>query len=145
MKKHLLEAAEQGDAEAQFNLGIIYENGLNDSKYAVEGSRPEAIRWMLAAAEQGLARAQIKLAEMYDAEPETPGSAATACRWYLLATAALSGAQLQKARSDYLRTSLRLTSSELAKVRRFAQDWKPKTSNLVGASDRSKIYVGERG
>jgi TPR repeat protein len=32
MKKHLLEAAERGDAEAQFNLGIIYENGLNDSR-----------------------------------------------------------------------------------------------------------------
>ena len=53
MKKHLLEAAERGDAEAQFNLGIIYENGLNDSRYAAEGNRPEAVRWMLAAAEQG--------------------------------------------------------------------------------------------
>jgi TPR repeat protein len=28
MKKHLLEAAERGDAEAQFNLGIIHENGI---------------------------------------------------------------------------------------------------------------------
>ena len=41
MKKHLLQAAERGDAEAQFNLGIMYENGLDDSQYAVEGSRPE--------------------------------------------------------------------------------------------------------
>ena len=39
MKKHLLEAAERGDAEAQFNLGVIYENGLNDSRYAAEGNR----------------------------------------------------------------------------------------------------------
>jgi hypothetical protein len=31
MKKHLFEAAERGDAEAQLNLGVIYENGLNDS------------------------------------------------------------------------------------------------------------------
>src|SRR6267142_6743786 len=64
MKKHLLEAAERGDAEAQFNLGVIYENGLNDSRYAAEGNRPEAVRWLLAAAEQGLPRAQIKLAEI---------------------------------------------------------------------------------
>ena len=56
MKKHLLEAAERGDAEAQFNLGVIYENGLNDSRYAAEGNRPEAVRWLLAAAEQGLPR-----------------------------------------------------------------------------------------
>ena len=44
MKKHLLEAAERGDAEAQLNLGVIYENGLNDSRYAAEGNRPEAVR-----------------------------------------------------------------------------------------------------
>ena len=31
MEKHLLEAAERGDAEAQFNLGIIYESmGKNE-------------------------------------------------------------------------------------------------------------------
>ena len=70
MKKHLLEAAERGDAEAQFNLGVIYENGLNDSRYAAEGNRPEAVRWLLAAAEQGLPRAQIKLAEIYADEPD---------------------------------------------------------------------------
>ena len=70
MEKHLLQAAERGDAEAQFNLGIMYENGLDDSRYAVEGSWPEAMRWLLAAAEQGLPRAQIKLAEIYAGEPE---------------------------------------------------------------------------
>ena len=73
MKKHLIQAAERGDAEAQFNLAIMYENGLDDSRYAVEGNRPEAMRWLLAAAEQGLPRAQIKLAEIYADEPETPG------------------------------------------------------------------------
>ena len=45
MEKHLLQAAERGDAEAQFNLGVMYENGLDDSRYAVEGGRPEAVRW----------------------------------------------------------------------------------------------------
>ena len=73
MKKHLLQAAERGDAEAQFNLAIMYENGLVDSRYAAEGNHSEAVRWFLAAAEQGLARAQVKLAEIYAGEPETPG------------------------------------------------------------------------
>ena len=81
MKKHLLEAAERGDAEAQFNLGVIYENGLNDSRYAAEGNRPEAVRWLLAAAEQGLPRAQIKLAEIYAGEPDMPESSVRACGW----------------------------------------------------------------
>src|ERR1700730_13791571 len=79
MKKHLLEAAERGDAEAQFNLGVIYEKGLNDSRYAAEGNRPEAVRWLLAAAEQGLPRAQIKLAEIYAGEPDMPESSVRAC------------------------------------------------------------------
>src|SRR5437868_12719434 len=92
MMKHLLEAAEGGDAESQFNLGIIYENGLNDSRYAVEGSRPQAMKWFLAAADRGLPRAQLKLAEMHAAEPDIPESSVTACGWYLLAMTSLHGA-----------------------------------------------------
>jgi TPR repeat protein len=70
MDKQLLQAAEKGDAGSQWNLGVLYENGLDDNYYAVEGNRPEAVRWLLAAAEQGLPRAQIKLAEMYADGPE---------------------------------------------------------------------------
>ncbi len=54
MKNTCSKAADRDDTEAQFNLGIMYENGLDDSRYAVEGGRPEAMRWLLAAAEQGL-------------------------------------------------------------------------------------------
>ena len=100
MKKHLLEAAERGNAEAQFNLGVMCENGLDDNRYVVEGSRLEAERWFLAAAEQGLPRAQIKLAEIYAEESEISGSSVKACGWFLLATATLRGAQLERAQSS---------------------------------------------
>ena len=73
MKNTCFKAADRDDTEAQFNLGIMYENGLDDSRYAVEGGRPEAMRWLLAAAEQGLPRAQIELAEIYAGEPEDTG------------------------------------------------------------------------
>src|ERR1700731_5359735 len=125
MKKHLLEAAERGDAEAQFNLGVIYENGLNDSRYAAEGSRPEAVRWLLAAAEQGLPRAQIKLAEIYAGEPDTPESSVRACGWILLATASLRGAHLQRAQSAYQRACTGLTPAGIEQARSFAQSWRP--------------------
>ena len=144
MKKHLLEAAERGDAEAQFNLGIIYENRLNDSRYVVEGSRPEAVRWLLAAAEQGLPRAQIKLAEMYAGEPDIPESSVKACGWYLLAMTSLRGAHLQKAQSAYERVSFGLAPSQIAEVKHFAQGWKSKVSTIAAMSDQPAIPEGGR-
>lgn len=143
MKKHLLQSAERGDAKAQFNLGIMYENGLDDSRYVAQGNWPEAVRWLLAAAEQGLPRAQIKLAEMYAGESETPENSVKACGWYLLATASLRGAHLEKAQSAYQRASSRLTPSQIAKVRLFARGWKPKAWAIPAISDQ--LEMPERG
>jgi TPR repeat protein len=70
--KHLLLAAESGDAAVQFNLGILYDSRLDDNGYAIEGNRAEAIKWLLAAAEQGLPRAQSQLATMYAGAPDAP-------------------------------------------------------------------------
>ncbi len=44
-------AADQGDADAQFNLGIMYENGRR-----VPQDETEAVRWYRLAADQGFAR-----------------------------------------------------------------------------------------
>jgi TPR repeat protein len=126
MQKHLIQAAERGDAEAQFNLAIMYQNGVLDSRYVAEGSRPEAERWLLAAAEQGLARAQVKLAEIYAAESDRPDGALEACKWYLLATRELRGGHLQEAQSAYQRVASCLTPTQTAEVNRLVQDWKPK-------------------
>ncbi len=52
MEKRLIEAAEAGDPRAQCNLGILYDNGLDDNGYRVQGNKPLAVRWLLAAAEQ---------------------------------------------------------------------------------------------
>lgn len=136
MKKHLLQAAERGDAVAQFNLGIIYENGSGDSRYVDEVNRPEAVRWLRAAAEQGLPRAQIKLAEIYAGEPEIPENSVKACGWYLLATMGLRGAHFEKAQSAYQRASSGLTPSQIAEVRRFAQNWKPTGPTIGAMSDQ---------
>lgn len=125
MTKQILLAAERGDAEAQFNLGTIYDNSLG-SQYPADGGRPEAMRWFIAAAEQGLPRAQAKLAEMYDAERETPESSVKACVWFLLAATGLRGAHLQKAQSDYRSASARLTPVQVVEVRRLIHGWKPK-------------------
>jgi TPR repeat protein len=131
-KQQLLQAAENGDADSQFNLGVLYENGLSNSRYVAEGNRPEAVRWVLAAAEQGLPRAQIKLAEMYAGEPNMPDSSVRACGWILLAIASLRGAHLESAQSAYRRVSVGLTPAEIEQAKSFAQRWRP--SQRTGAA-----------
>ena len=125
MEKRLLQAAEAGDPRAQCNLGILYHNGLDDNGYAVEGNKPQAVRWLLAAAEQGLSRAQVKLAEVYADAPDIAGSHATACGWFLLAAAGLRGIHLQSARSGYERIASHLTPAQITRAKRFARNWKP--------------------
>ena len=126
MEKHLLEAAERGEAEAQFNLAVMYENELLDSRYVPKGNRSEAMRWLLAAAEQGLPRAQAKLAELYAGQRDTPDGSVKACQWYLLAARGLRGGHLQKTQSAYQRVAKSLTPGQNAEVSRFVQSWKPK-------------------
>lgn len=57
----LLKAAEQGDADAQNNLGHCYQYGNG-----VEEDKEEAVRWYKKAAEQGDADAQNNLIELND-------------------------------------------------------------------------------
>ena len=56
------EAAEQGDAEAQFRLGACYAAGQGVSQ-----SYTEAAKWFRKAAEQGNAKAQFALGVCYHA------------------------------------------------------------------------------
>ena len=53
-------AAEQGDADAQYNLGFMYATGDGVIKDAAE-----AVKWYRKAAEQGYADAQYNLGLMY--------------------------------------------------------------------------------
>lgn len=128
IEKRLLQAAEAGDARAQCNLGIIYDNGLDDNGYAIEPGRPQAVRWLLAAAEQGLPRAQVKLAELYANAPDISGSHASACGWFLVSAVGLRGIHLHQARSGYGRLAAQLTPAQIAGAKSFARDWKPKMS-----------------
>jgi len=136
MEKHMIQAAERGNAEAQFNLAIMYANGLLDSRYVREGSLSEAERWFLAAAEQGLARAQVRLAEIYAAEPDRPDGSLEACKWYLLAMRELRGGHLQKAQFAYQRVAVGLTPVQTAEVSRFVQNWEPKGAPIAAIPER---------
>ena len=143
IEKRLLEAAEAGDAVSQCNLGILYDNGVDDNGHAVAGNRRQAVKWLLAAAEQGLPRAQVKLAEVYADAPDTSGSHAAAGGWFLLAALGLHGAHLHRARSGYEHIASHLNPAQIEQARRFAQGWTPKRPKP--AAQLSPKYPDGRG
>ena len=69
--------ADQGDAAAQFYLGLMYASGQGvPQDYAV------AVSWYRKAADQGLAKAQNNLGFMYENEHGVPQDYAVAVSWY---------------------------------------------------------------
>jgi hypothetical protein len=71
------EAAERGEAWAQNNLGVMYENGKG-----VTRDDKEAVRWYTKAAEQGNAVAQNNLGVMYANGKGVTRDDKEAVRWY---------------------------------------------------------------
>ena len=72
--------ADQGDALAQYNLGVMYSNGQG-----VPQNYAEAMKWYRLAANQGDADAQYNLGVMYDNGQGVPQDYAEAVKWYRLA------------------------------------------------------------
>ena len=71
---------EQGNAEAQFNLGVMYDNGEG-----VPQDDAEDVKWYRMAAQQGNARAQCNLGVKYDTGKGVPQDDAEAVKWFLKA------------------------------------------------------------
>jgi len=71
------QAAQQGDAKAQYELGYLYDAGRG-----VAQSYAEAAQWYRKAAEQGNASAQYNLGTMYDKGQGVTQSRAEARKWY---------------------------------------------------------------
>jgi TPR repeat protein len=148
--KEMRPLAEQGDAAAQFNLGILYDNG-----YGVPQDDQEAVRWWRLAAGQGNAAAQFNLGVMYEQGQGVPQDVAEAVRWYRLAAvqghataqfnlgilygkgqgvlqdyiqahmwASLAAAQNQE-RATKLRAALaeQMTHEQIAEAQRLVREW----------------------
>lgn len=60
-EKLFLQAAEKGNAEAQYNLALMYDEGDG-----VKQDKAESVKWYLKSAEQGLPESQYNLGIMYE-------------------------------------------------------------------------------
>ena len=71
--------ADQGDADAQYFLGVMYEKGNG-----VPQNYAEAVKWFRLAADQGDADAQYNLGVMYEKGYGVPQNYAEAVKWFRL-------------------------------------------------------------
>ncbi|MCM1044218.1 MAG: sel1 repeat family protein [Candidatus Gastranaerophilales bacterium] len=89
--------AEQGYAEAQYYLGLMYDDGKG-----VERDSAQAAEWYRKAAEQGIAAAQSNLGTMYETGDGVQTDHGLAEKWYRLA--AEQGDEEARRRLDELRS-----------------------------------------
>ena len=113
-------AAEQGDADAQYNLGLMYDNGGG-----VPEDDAEAVRRYRLAADQGDAVAQYTLGFKYAYGEGVSQDDVAAHMWFSLAGARSSGDE----RDTHVgvRDSLAtwMTPEQIAEAERLAREWKP--------------------
>ena len=108
--------AEQGDVVSQYNLGVMYAQGLG-----VAQDNQKAMTWFRQAAEQGDSFAQFNLGAMYVNGQGVPKDVVMA---YALIN--LSAAQgNENAISAQPELEKMLTDSEIEEGQKLSQGWKP--------------------
>jgi len=145
--------AEQGDALAQYNLGVLYRKGRG-----VPQDDVQARQWYVKAAAQGLAKAQFSLGTLYFNGEGAPKDYQQALRWFRLAAdqgealaqtkmaiiydegqgvpqnivQAYKWYSLAATNGDKPANELRntianqMTPAQIAEAQKLAQEWKPK-------------------
>ena len=108
--------AEQGNADAQNNLGAMYDDG-----HGVPQDYGQARQWYEKAAARGYANAQSNLAVLYDDGQGVPQDFVQAHKWYSLAGA--NGNKHAAAYRDML--ARRMTPAQIDEAQRLAREWKP--------------------
>ena len=115
-------AAEQGDAAAQYNLGVMYDKGEG-----VPQDYQEAVGWYRKAAEQGDASAQHNLGFMYANGDGVPQDYVQAHKWVNLAASRTTTRKAEDYRVARDKLAEKMTASQVAEAQRLAREWRPKT------------------
>jgi uncharacterized protein len=132
--REFLPLARHGDHEAQFNLGLMLDEGKG-----VPQDYQEAIKWYRLAAEQGDSDAQFHLGVIYAKGLGVPRNYVQAHMWYNLA-----GVSSQVSRRARTTLAQKMTTVQIAEAQRLARDWTAKTvgSGSVPADADTDRAVG---
>lgn len=115
--KQFLPLAEQGDVDAQYNSGVLYDKG-----WGVPQNYKTAIKWYKLAAEHGNAKAQYNLGITYYKGRGVLQDYVRAHMWLNIATA---NGQNSEARDLVAQD---MTPSQLEEAQRLAREWVEKHS-----------------
>ena len=107
--------AEQGDADALFNLGFMHEQGIGTTQ-----NYTEAYRWYRAAAEQGDVEAQFNLGIRYAQEGRGVLQSYVYAHMWSNIAASRGHQKAAELRELLLR---RMTPSQVQEAQRLAQEW----------------------
>lgn len=124
--------AEAGDIEAQFGLGVMYNDGLG-----VEQNYTEANYWFLRAAERGHAPSQFNLGNAYKNGTGLAADAAMAVRWWRKAAEQGFGP------AQFNLGSALLEGSGVARDRSAALDWYKRAA--AGGHPQARQYLDRFG
>jgi uncharacterized protein len=107
--------AEAGDPEAQFNLGLLYYDGLG-----IPQSYSDAVLWFKRSADQGYEKAELNLGAMYGVGKGVHKNLIESYKW--LSICAATGDAKCAAERDLV--AKKLNSKKLAEAQRMAKEWK---------------------
>lgn len=106
--------AEKGDAQAQFNLGVMYRQGQG-----VAQDDKQAVAWWSKAAEQGHVEAQDNLGLRYGRGQGVAQDWVQAYKWFSLAATAGN----ETAKSNQRVAETKMTPQQVAQAQDLVREW----------------------
>ena len=118
-----LPLAGRGDPAAQYDLGVMYENGTGVAQDFVQ-----AVKWYRLAADQNNAIAQGNLGYMYANGKGGPQNFIQAYMWFTLAASRFPPSDEKRDLVVENRNAIaaQMTAAQIAEAKRLARNWKPK-------------------
>src|SRR5205823_709105 len=115
-------AAQQGDVNAQHNLGNMYESGQG-----VPQDYAEAVAWFQKAADKGHPMAQANLGVMYELGHGVAADLVQAHMWFALSVAGFPASEAKNrgiATRNRDELAARMTRTQLAESHKLARGWR---------------------
>jgi TPR repeat protein len=121
LRERLLERAQKGDADAQYELGKNYETG----RIGLPKDFTQAQHWYSEAAKQGDAYAEFALGVLFNFGKGVKRDYVQAYTWYERAVLHSTGGDRDSMQEMRDRVAEQLSKQQIAEAQHAAETWKP--------------------